>query len=85
MIKPIVEGHGEVDALPVLLRRISGECFGVWDVQILTPGRYKSGRMIRREGERWVPGDDLAKAGGHAQNEGALAVLVVMDLDDDCP
>jgi hypothetical protein len=84
MIKPIVEGHGEVEAVPVLLRRIAGECFGVWDVPILRPGRYPSGRLIRREGERWFPGPDCKKAGGHALNEGASAILMLLDLDDDC-
>jgi hypothetical protein len=87
MIKPVVEGHGEVPAVPVLLRRIAGECFDVWNPPILSPGRYPAGRLIRKddEGESWVPGPDFEKAGGHARNEGATAILALLDLDDDCP
>lgn len=85
MIKPIVEGHGEVPALPVLLRRIAGECFGIWDVPILHPSRYPAGRLLRLEKGAWVPGPDFAKAGQHARNEGATCILTVLDLDDDCP
>lgn len=29
MIKPIVEGYGEIEALPILLRKIAGERFNV--------------------------------------------------------
>ena len=85
MIKPIVEGHGEVPALPLLLRRIAGECFQVWNPPILSPGRYPSSRLLRKEERKWVPGPDFEKAGGHARNEGATAILVLLDLDDDCP
>ena len=85
MIKPIVEGHSEVPALPVLLRRIAGECFQVWHPPLLPPGRYPSSRLIRTEDNVWVPGPDFEKAGGHARNEGATAILAVLDLDDACP
>jgi hypothetical protein len=85
MIKLIVEGHGEVPALPVLLRRIAGECFQVWNPPLLAPGRYPSTRLIRIDEGRWVPGPDFEKAGGHARNEGATAILALLDLDDDCP
>ncbi len=85
MIKPIVEGHGEVEALPLLLRRIAGECFGLWDVPLLHPGRYHAGRLLRRQNGSWVPGPDFPKAGQHARNEGATCILTLLDLDDDCP
>lgn len=85
MIKPIVEGHGEVEALPVLLRRIAGECFGVWDVPLLHPGRYPAGRLLRKENGSWVAGPDFPKAGQHARNQGATCILALLDLDDGCP
>lgn len=85
MIKPIVEGHGEVPALPLLLRRIAGECFGLWDVPILHPGRYPASRLLQKENGIWVPGPDFTKAGQHARNEGATCILTLLDLDDDCP
>ena len=70
MIKPIVEGHGEVEALPLLLRRIAGECFGIWDPPILKPGRYPASQMLRRKDGTWVPGPGFAKAAGHVRYEG---------------
>ncbi|MEI8309684.1 MAG: DUF4276 family protein [Verrucomicrobiota bacterium] len=86
MIKTIVEGHGEVEALPVLLRRIAGECFDIWDVPLLHPGRYPAGRLLRKDQDgNWVPGPDFPKAGQHARNEGATCILTLLDLDDDCP
>lgn len=85
MIKPIVEGHGEVPALPLLLRRIAAECFGIWNVPILQPGRYPANRLVRKENGSWAPGPDFTKAGQHARNEGATCILALLDLDDDCP
>ena len=35
-IQPVVEGHGEVEALPVLLRRLRDEA-SAWKVGIGTP------------------------------------------------
>jgi Domain of unknown function (DUF4276) len=84
MIKPIVEGHGEESALPVLLRRIAGERFGIWNPPILKPGRYSANQLLRREDSIWVAGPGLVKAAGHARNEGATALLVLLDADDFC-
>lgn len=83
MIKPIVEGHGEMSALPVLLRKIAGERFGIWNPPLLTPGRYHASQLIRCEDNVWVPGPGLIKAAGHAKNEGATALLVLLDADTD--
>jgi Domain of unknown function (DUF4276) len=84
MIKPIVEGHGEVPALPILLRKIAGERFGIWNPPLLTPGRYPASQLLRCEDNVWVPGPGLIKAAGHARNEGATALLVLLDADDFC-
>jgi len=84
MIKPIVEGHGEVPALPLLLRRIAGESFGIWNPPLLNPGRYRASQLLRCEDKIWVPGPGLVKAAGHARNEGATALLVLLDADDFC-
>lgn len=85
MIKPIVEGHGEVRALPLLLRRIAGECFGLWNVPLLHPGRYPSTRLLRKGEKCWALGPDFLKAGQHARNEGATCLLAVLDIDEGCP
>jgi hypothetical protein len=54
MIQPIVEGHGEVEAVPVLLRRLAAEAGG-FDVQVATPRREV------REGRSFNP-DEFAMA-----------------------
>ncbi len=84
MIKPIVEGHGEIEALPILLRKIAGERFDVWNPPILRPGRYSSSRLVKQRNGEWEFGPDLLKAAGHARNEGATALLILLDADDLC-
>lgn len=46
MIQPIVEGHGEVDAVPVLLRRLRDEA-GAFDLQIGVPIRHTRAQLVR--------------------------------------
>jgi len=75
---PIVEGYGEVEAVPVLLRRILHE-MEVHDIDISRPFRVKRSRIVREgEIERAVQQAvrDRADVGG---------VLVILDSDDDCP
>ena len=76
-IQPIVEGHGDVEAFPVLLRRLVVEAGG------LTVG---IGRPIRRRRHELVRESDLQKAVRLAllqQNCGAI--LILFDGDTDCP
>ncbi|MEW6666150.1 MAG: DUF4276 family protein [Thermodesulfobacteriota bacterium] len=75
---PIVEGQGEVEAVPVLLRRILSE-MAVYDVAITRPFRVKRNRVVREgEIERAIrlAISDRSQVGG---------VLVILDADDDCP
>lgn len=75
----IVEGDGEVRALPLLLRRMA-EAKGVFNLEIRPPIRVHRDQFLRRpeEARRQLL---LARAkagdGGH--------VLVLLDADDDCP
>ncbi|MDH6627471.1 hypothetical protein M2271_005297 [Streptomyces sp. LBL] len=79
-IASIVEGEGEMSALPVLLRRLMHEA-GIWTADIQRPFLLDRGRLVRPGGleaaveaqARRVPADH---PGG---------VLVVIDADDDCP
>lgn len=76
-IQPIVEGHGEVAALPVLLRRFL-ELAQVWDVRVGKPIRQPRDRLARRPPlERVV---QLARI-----QEDCRAILIVLDGDRDCP
>lgn len=74
----IVEGDGEVKAVPVLLRRLA-ESRGVFDLEVPPPIRVHWDQFLRRqdEFERKIQ-LAVAKAGGGT-------VLVLLDADDDCP
>ena len=75
----VVEGHGEVHALPVLLRRFAERC-GVYDLQVPEPIRVSRDRFLNRDEEF---GPKVALAGLKAGADGL--VLIVLDADDDCP
>lgn len=78
-ITSIVEGHGEVEGLPVLVRRIAEEIFGLPYVIAHKPHRVPKGRMQK-------PGE-LARVvrlqSGRVAGTGG--VLVLTDADDDDP
>lgn len=74
----IVEGDGEVRALPVLLRRLA-ESRGIFDIRIPAPIRVHRDQFIRRDEEfRRKLLLAAAKADGGT-------VLILLDADDDCP
>ncbi|MBB3295614.1 hypothetical protein FHT39_004294 [Mitsuaria sp. BK045] len=79
-VSSIVEGDGEVAALPVVLRRLH-ERFGPYDhVNVLAPIRVYKDRFLNREEEfRRHLLLAAAKCG-----EGGW-ILVVLDADDECP
>jgi len=75
----IVEGHGECEAVPILVRRIA---------QALDPSLVLSVHPVLR-----VPGSRLAKQGeiertvelAARKNAGRGAIFVLLDCDDACP
>ena len=75
----VVEGHGEREALPILLRRIAADFCPELDLRIEEPIRHSRGRLVKEEGLKRAVGLAVLKAGG----EGFLVVLI--DSDDDCP
>ena len=76
-IQPVVEGHGEVDALPVLLRRLVTEA-QAWGIEI--------GKPIRKPRSKLVREIDLKKAVKLAlMQQDCGAVLILFDGDADCP
>lgn len=78
-ILPIVEGHGEVNAVPLLIRRIAARHHSVVPVNVLRPIRIGKDSLVQPNGlERAV---ELA-ARQTAQGDG---ILVLLDADDDCP
>lgn len=77
-IASIVEGHGEVTALPKLLHRIAAE-LGVPAPLTLPPMRVSRGKITQDSGiERAVAAEAL-------RVPGKGGVLVLLDADDDCP
>jgi hypothetical protein len=78
-VASVVEGYGEVGALPKILHRIASE-LGVAD-RLLTPVPMRVPR-----GKLTCPGGiERAAAAAAVSVTGAGGVLVVLDADDDCP
>lgn len=77
-IVPIVEGLGDVVAVPVLLRRLlAAYHVDRWDVGIARPIRLSRGKL-RKVGEL-----ERALQLAMQDRDDVAAVLVIMDLDDD--
>lgn len=75
----VVEGHGEVKAAPILLRRIAAEIDPSATLEILQPIRRSRASLVKPgELERAV---ELAAR--KARPDGS--VLVLLDSDEDCP
>jgi Domain of unknown function (DUF4276) len=75
VVQPLVEGHGEVEAVPVLLRRLQAEA-GRYGFQVARPFRATHGQLTKEESvQQWVR---LALG-----TEGCEGIIVVFDGDDD--
>lgn len=75
----IVEGHGEVQAVPVLLRRVLYEQLQIYDIEVDPPIRILKHKLLKQgELERAI---ELA-ARRTSPTDG---IIVLFDADDDCP
>jgi hypothetical protein len=75
VVQPLVEGHGEVEAVPILLRRLQTEA-GRYGFQVARPFRATRGELTKEESvQRWVR---LALG-----TEGCEGIIIVFDGDDD--
>lgn len=83
-VLPIVEGHGEVGAVPPLVRRICGELFGAYDTEVLQPLRQPKTRIVSPGNlQRYT---EIAANKLRAARPAAHGlVLVMVDADDDLP
>lgn len=78
-IVPIVEGDGEVEAVPIMIRRIAEKVTPLHPPYVLKPIRVPRQRFVKPdEVERYV---NLAAVLGAAE----ARILVLLDADDDCP
>ena len=76
-IQPIVEGFGEVSAVPVLLTRLRDEA-GIFSIQ--------AGKAIRRTRSQIVQEAPLRASVRLALlRDECSAILILFDADDDCP
>lgn len=78
LVAAIVEGHAEVQSVPVLLRRIFAQ-LGCSGVQVARPFRVKRNRVIK-EGELERTVRQILRDRG-----GVAGIMVLVDSDDDCP
>lgn len=79
VVNSIVEGHGEVEALPILLRRVAAAIEPSLPLDIRRPIRVQRGTLLKTgELERVV---NLAARSTTSHG----AVFVLIDADDDCP
>ncbi|WP_283138338.1 DUF4276 family protein [Rhizohabitans arisaemae] len=78
-IAAIVEGDGEVQAVPVLLRRLVAEVTpGLW-ADVAMPWRMSRASMV-------APGGIESTISRMASDSNAItAFLILLDADDDCP
>jgi len=75
----IVEGHGDVRAVPVLLRRLQRRCSASLHLNILRPFRVSRYKLVKSgELERIV--ELVAR-----RLETPRAILILIDAEDDCP
>ena len=77
VIVPIVEGDGEVKAVPHLLRRVLGEHCGRYDIRIQRPINSRGVGGIRKDIKQF-----LKYVKKYLECD---AVLVLLDSDGDCP
>jgi hypothetical protein len=76
-IQPIVEGEGEFNAVPVLLRRLVVAA-NAYPLGVYLPIRSSRTDLVREDGVR----DAVRLA---RKKPDCAAILIVFDSDDDCP
>ena len=75
----IVEGHGEVEAVPILIRRVAASFCPELPIGRLHPIRVSRSKVIQ-EGELERAVEFAARKIG-----GQGAIFILLDSDDDCP
>jgi hypothetical protein len=91
-VAPIIEGHGEVDAVRVLLPRVASELVGV-TLEVVRPFRLPRGKLLPgRSGARRIDEQELARALDtastllkHANSQAQRFALLLCDADEDLP
>lgn len=74
----MVEGHGEVQAVPLLLRRIFQEIYENFAVSIEKPFRVPRSKICNKS-------NDFKRAMQFLGMKNPDAIVIIFDSDDDCP
>jgi len=74
----VVEGHGDLEAVPIVVRRIAEHIQPPVIVQVTAPLRTPRSKLVK-------PGELERAVEFAARRIGAGGVLIVLDSDDDCP
>ena len=80
-VVPIVEGDGEVGALPALLHRIGARLSPGTVFKVNTPIRVKRDQFLRNRDDRFDKVLQFAASKGRESGW----ILILLDADDDCP
>ncbi len=96
-VAPLVEGHGEVTAVPILLRRIWGDLVDGEYVDVLQPVRVPRTKVVRPAkpggSEPVVHGTELSRAvelaarkiANRSDPDTPALILILFDANSDCP
>ena len=74
---PIVEGKGEMEAVPLLLRRLASEYNDSTYVEIESALRIKRSQVVKQ--------DAIQRMIQLAKRQGGDGIMILFDSDDDCP
>ncbi|MEE8410668.1 MAG: DUF4276 family protein [Myxococcota bacterium] len=83
-VLPIVEGHGEVESVRILLTRIWQEIVGGDYIEVLHPIRQPKAKLTKQDGLSRALQYASAKLGAAGSSDPRL-ILVLIDADNDCP
>lgn len=89
-VAPIIEGHGEVEAVGVLLRRVAAEMASA-TIQVVKPFRLPKGKLLPgKTGARRVDGQELRRALDtastllkYADSSARKFAMLICDADED--
>jgi hypothetical protein len=76
-IAPIVEGHGEVSAVPILLRRMIAELNLAVPIEVVRPIRQPRGSLLKDRGVESAVQLAAIEMGGSG------AIFIILDSDGD--
>jgi len=86
VVAPIVEGQGEVAALPVLLRRIATELCDGSSIEVFKPIRQPASSLVKAADDCLRNAVELAafKLSGNRHTTATKLILILIDADGRC-